>query len=174
MRFTVNNGYRHVAFCGVFTALAMIFSYIEALIPIPLGIPGAKLGFANICIIVVLYMAGARAAFFVDVLRIVLTGMLFGSMPTFLFSITGGILSVLVMIIAKKTGWLSMLGVSVLGGISHNIGQLACAVLVMEGIGIAWYLPVLLVAGVLTGIVNGVVGKIIFATLKKYSGHGIV
>lgn len=158
-----------VAFCGIFTALAMIFSYIEALIPIPIGIPGAKLGFANIAIIVVLFLIGGRASFCVDILRIILTGMLFGNGSSFIFSLCGGGLSIIVMILAKKCERLSIIGVSVLGGVAHNIGQLAAACLIMENIMISLYLPLLLVSGVITGIVNGVIGKIIKKILKKYA-----
>ena len=158
---------RDVAFCGVFTALAMIFSYIEALIPISVGIPGAKLGFANIAILVVLYITGAKAAFFVDVLRILLTGILFGNMAAFIFSISGGLLSVAVMIVLKRTDKFSMTGISVAGGVSHNIGQLAAAAVVMQTAGIVYYLPVLLIAGVITGVVNGCVAGIIKKCLHK-------
>ena len=110
---------RLVAFCGIFTALAMIFSYVEMLLPISIGVPGAKLGLANIAVLVVLYVAGGRTAFCVDILRIVLTSILFGNMAAFIFSISGGMLSIIVMILLKKSGRFSMLGVSVAGG-SYN------------------------------------------------------
>ena len=94
---------RLVAFCGIFTALAMIFSYVEMLLPISIGVPGAKLGLANIAVLVVLYVAGGRTAFCVDILRIVLTSILFGNMAAFIFSISGGMLSIIVMILLKKS-----------------------------------------------------------------------
>ena len=122
---------RLVAFCGIFTALAMIFSYVEMLLPISIGVPGAKLGLANIAVLVVLYVAGGRTAFCVDILRIVLTSILFGNMAAFIFSISGGMLSIIVMILLKKSGRFSMLGVSVAGGTAHNIGQIAAAAVVV-------------------------------------------
>lgn len=158
---------KNVAFCGVFTALAMIFSYIEALLPISLGVPGAKPGFANIAVLIVLYIAGAKAAFAVDVLRIVLTGMLFGNMASFIFSISGGLLSVLIMIFLKSTNRFSIAGISVAGGVSHNIGQIIAAAAVTKTPGIAYYLPVLLVTGVIAGIINGIVAGIVKKCLHK-------
>ncbi|EEC57092.1 heptaprenyl diphosphate synthase component I [[Bacteroides] pectinophilus ATCC 43243] len=158
---------RLVAFCGIFTALAMIFSYVEMLLPISIGVPGAKLGLANIAVLVVLYVAGGRTAFCVDILRIVLTSILFGNMAAFIFSISGGMLSIIVMILLKKSGRFSMLGVSVAGGTAHNIGQIAAAAVVVGTAKIAYYLPVLLITGVITGIVNGCVARIIKISLQK-------
>lgn len=165
---------RLVAFCGVFTALAMIFSYVELLLPVSIGVPGAKLGLANIAILVVLYVAGSRAAFLVDILRIVLTSVLFGNMAAFIFSISGGILSIVVMILLKKSDRFSMLGVSVAGGTAHNIGQIAAAAVVTGTAKIAYYLPVLLITGIITGIVNGCVARIIKMSLQKSGLNDIV
>lgn len=165
---------RLVAFCGVFTALAMIFSYVEMLLPISIGVPGAKLGLANIAVLVVLYVAGGRTAFCVDILRIVLTSILFGNMAAFIFSISGGMLSIIVMILLKKSSRFSMLGVSVAGGTAHNIGQIAAAAVVVGTAKIAYYLPVLLITGVITGIVNGCVAGIIKISLQKNGLNDIV
>ena len=148
---------RLVAFCGIFTALAMIFSYVEMLLPISIGVPGAKLGLANIAVLVVLYVAGGRTAFCVDI-----------------FSISGGMLSIIVMILLKKSGRFSMLGVSVAGGTAHNIGQIAAAAVVVGTAKIAYYLPVLLITGVITGIVNGCVARIIKISLQKNGLNDIV
>lgn len=155
------------ALCGVFTALAMIFSYVEALFPIPIGIPGVKLGLANIAVLVVLYLAGDAQALIVDILRIMLTGLLFGSFSTFLFSISGGLLSIFVMIIMKKYTPAGIVGVSVAGGVFHNIGQLAAAAFVADTGAVLFYLPVLLTAGVLTGGVNAIVAGLIKKRLHK-------
>jgi len=165
-RISVKKSYT-VAFCGIFTALAMIFSYIESFIPLPVGIPGVKLGLANAAVIVVLYMAGKRAAFITDMLRILLTGLLFGSMASFAFSLSGGLLSVVVMILVKKTDKFSIFGISVAGGLSHNIGQLAAAAAITGTVQLAYYLPVLLAAGAVTGIINGIIADVIKKTLHK-------
>lgn len=152
---------RNITFCGVMTALAMIFSYIESLIPIPIPIWGIKLGVANIAVIAVLYVAGEKEAFGINVIRITLTAILFGNLNSFWFSIAGGLLSIMVMILLKKSGLFSMVGVSVAGGVAHNIGQIAAAVILMETTVIAYYLPVLLIAGVITGIIVGVTGAVV-------------
>lgn len=152
---------KRIAFCGVFTALAMIFSYIESIIAIPIGIPGVKLGVANIAIIVVIYIVGYTEAVVVNFIRIALTGIMFGNIYSFLFSLAGGMLSVITMVLLKKTGIFSMLGVSIAGGVVHNIGQIIAAVFLMENKAIAYYLPALLATGIITGVIIGTVGQII-------------
>ena len=119
---------KKIALGGILTALAMIFSYIESLIPIPLPVPGVKLGIANIAIISVLYLLGSGQALLVNLLRITLTAVLFGNFNSFLFSMAGGMLSLLVMVILKKSGHFSIVGVSVAGGVFHNVGQITAAV----------------------------------------------
>lgn len=151
----------NITFCGIFTALAMIFSYIESLIPVPLPIPGIKLGIANIAIITVLYAVGSVQAVAINLLRITLTAILFGNLNSFLFSLAGGMLSILVMVILKRLKIFSMLGVSIAGGVAHNIGQVTAAVFIMDTAAIYYYLPVLLAAGVITGIVIGIVGGLV-------------
>ena len=150
---------RKIAMCGVLTTLAMIFSYIESIIPIPIPVPGIKLGVANIAIVSVLYIVGAKEAFVVDVLRITLTALLFGNLNSFLFSIV-------VMIILKKMRWLSEIGVSVAGGVTHNIGQIVAAIWIMGSSAIALYLPVLLISGVITGIVIGIVAGMVMKRVR--------
>jgi heptaprenyl diphosphate synthase len=152
---------RRITVCGILTALAMIFSYIESLIPIPLPIPGVKLGIANIAIITVLYTIGWKEAFIINLIRITLTAMLFGNFNSFLFSIAGGLLSLLVMILLKKTRLFSIIGVSIAGGVMHNLGQIIAAVCIMESPAIAYYLPVLFITGIATGIVIGIVGALV-------------
>jgi len=157
----MNKKGKRVAVCGVLTTVALIFSYIEALIPIPIGIPGVKLGIANIAIIAVIYIVGDTEAIIVNLLRIVLTGILFGNFYSFLFSLVGGMLSVILMILVKKIKKLSMVGVSMIGGVAHNVGQIVAAVFLMDNTAIAYYLPVLIIAGVVTGIVIGYVGQLV-------------
>lgn len=152
---------RNITLGGVMTALAMIFSYIESLIPIPVPIPGIKLGIANIAIITVLYVLGSRQAVIINILRIALTAVLFGNFNSFLFSLAGGILSLIVMIALKHTKKFSIIGISVAGGAAHNIGQVTAAYLLMNTAAIYYYLPVLLIAGVVTGVVIGIVGGIV-------------
>ena len=155
---------KKIALGGILTALAMIFSYIESLIPIPLPVPGVKLGIANIAIISVLYLLGSGQALLVNLLRITLTAVLFGNFNSFLFSMAGGMLSLLVLL--KKSGHFSIVGVSVAGGVFHNVGQITAAVFLMDTTAIYYYLPVLLIFGIVTGIIIGLMGG--YVTQRVY------
>ena len=150
---------------GMFTALAMIFSYVEVLIPINLGIPGMKLGLANLVVVVALYTIGAPMAFAVSMIRILLVSVTFGSLAAMLYSLAGGILSFCGMMLLKKIPNFSMVGVSVAGGILHNIGQLAVA-MVVENIHLISYLPPLLIAGTVTGMLIGIVSNQVVPRIK--------
>lgn len=123
---------KKTAYLGVFLAFALILSYIESLIPFYFGIPGMKLGLANLIVVVMLYLSGTKEAFVISVLRILLSGFLFGNMFGILYSLAGGLLSFIVMWLVKKTGQFHLVTVSVCGGISHNVGQLFVAALVVE------------------------------------------
>lgn len=156
-----------VAYFGVFTALALMFSYIETMIPIQFGVPGIKLGFANIMIVIMLYKSSAKEALLLSIVRIMLSGFLFGNLSSILYSIAGGVLSLGIMTLLKKQGGFSVIGVSVAGGVSHNIGQLIVAMLVVETYQVGYYLPVLLVAGVLTGLGIGVVSQEVLKRIRN-------
>ncbi len=156
-----------VAYFGVFTALALMFSYIETMIPIQFGVPGIKLGFANIMIVIMLYKSSAKEALLLSIVRIMLSGFLFGNLSSILYSIAGGVLSLGIMTLLKKQGGFSVIGVSVAGGVSHNIGQLIVAMLVVETYQVGYYFPVLLVAGVLTGLGIGVVSQEVLKRIRN-------
>lgn len=147
------------AWMGMLLAAALILGYIESLIPLSFGIPGIKLGLANLAVLLALYRIGAKEAFLIDVLRIVLSGFLFGSLYSILYSMAGGVLSFLAMLLLRKQGRFSVLFVSMAGGVSHNIGQLAVAALVVETRGLFYYLPPLLTAGAATGLLLGVIAE---------------
>lgn len=140
---------------GVFVALALIFSYIETLIPFQIGIPGVKLGLANLVIVIALYRMPVGEVYLLSGVRVVLTGFLFGNLMSILYSLAGGILSLTVMWGMKRIRSISILGVSIAGGVFHNIGQLLAAALMVETYGVFSYLPVLLISGLLTGFVIG-------------------
>ena len=140
---------------GVFVALALIFSYIETLIPFQIGIPGVKLGLANLVIVIALYRMPVGEVYLLSGVRVVLTGFLFGNLMSILYSLAGGILSLTVMWGMKRIRSVSILGVSIAGGVFHNIGQLLAAALMVETYGVFSYLPVLLISGLLTGFVIG-------------------
>ena len=142
---------------GLLTALGLIIGYIEFLIPIPLGIPGVKPGFSNIVIVWALYSLGPWEALMINGMRIFLSGFLFGNFSMILYSLAGAAVSFLCMCLAKKSGLFSMTGVSMIGGVMHNMGQLLVAMAVLETVSLFYYGPVLLAAGVITGLLIGIV-----------------
>lgn len=146
---------KRVAYCAMLTALAMIFGYVEALIPFGFGIPGVKLGLANIVIVLALYILPAYQAFMIQLMRIVLISFLFGNLSMMLYSLAGGMLSLLVMYLLQRGNGFSIVGISIAGGVSHNIGQLTVAVLVVQNLKIAFYFPALIIAGLVTGCLIG-------------------
>ena len=148
-----------VALLAMMIALALVFSYVETLIPINFGIPGVKLGLANLVIVAALYLIGGKEAF--------LSGFMFGNLASIMYSLAGGLLSLAVMLILKKTDKLSILAVSVLGGICHNIGQLIVAILVVENLKLIFYVPVLLISGFVTGLLIGIVSRVILPAVRR-------
>ena len=161
-----NNGQRRsrpfrVAYCGVLTALALIFSYVEALIPISVGVPGVKLGLANLVVLFGLTFLHPGEVLAISLARILLSGFLFGNGMSILYSLCGGLLSFLVMFLLIKIKGFSMTGVSIAGGVSHNIGQILCAAAVVRTVKILWYLPVLIIAGTAAGFLMGILFSIV-------------
>ena len=160
-------GSRRIAYCGLFAALAILMGYVELLIPMPIPIPGVKLGLANVIIVIMLYFMDAKSAFFVSLIRVLLSGLLFAGFAGLLYSLSGAMLSFAVMLLLKRTERFSIVGVSVAGGIFHNVGQIVVAALVVENVRMAYYLPFLLVSGVVTGIVIGIVAQTALKYLKR-------
>ncbi len=154
---------------GVFTALALIVSYVEALIPFSFGVPGIKLGLANIVVVAALYMWGGTTALLLSVVRILLSGFLFGNMFAILYSLAGALMSLSVMALLKKSGRFSVTGVSIAGGVFHNIGQMMAAGLLLPKAGLLYYFPFLLIAGVITGFLIGILSMEIIKRLPKGS-----
>ena len=152
------------AYFGVFIALALIFSYVETLIPIQVGIPGVKLGLANL---VVVYKMGIKEAYTLAVVRVILSGFLFGNLFSIVYSLAGGLLSLTVMVALKRTKAFSLLGISAMGGVFHNVGQLIMAALVLESLSIGYYLPVLLISGLVTGILIGIISGEMLKRLNR-------
>ncbi len=136
-------------------ALAMILSWVEVLIPFNFGIPGIKLGLANLVTLIGFYLLPPSDVLIVAFSRIMLTGLLFSSPAALIYSLSGGMLSYFVMLFMKKRGNFSLLFISIFGGIFHNIGQLAAAA--FQNTAILYYLPVLVLAGLLTGAINGII-----------------
>ncbi|MCI8821771.1 MAG: Gx transporter family protein [Lachnospiraceae bacterium] len=141
---------------GLLTALALIAGYIELLIPMPVGIPGVKPGLANLVVVWALYALGPYEALAVNGMRILLSGFLFGNLSMILYSLAGAAMSFVCMYLAKKSGAFTILGVSIVGGVTHNVGQLLVAMAVLETKSLIYYGPVLLAAGLVTGAVIGI------------------
>lgn len=163
---------RDFARIGVFIGLAMIFSYIEFLIPIPLPFPGLKLGLANLVILIPLYLWGFKVALGISLLRIVLVGITFGNPAMMIYSLVGGGISLIIMALAKKIGLISPLGVSILGGVFHNCGQLMVAIIMVKSTKIGLYFPVLLAAGGMAGFVIGILAIQVLKRLGMEEGNG--
>ncbi len=157
---------RKTAYLGMFLALALISSYIESLIPFHFGVPGIKLGLANVIVVVMLYGMGAREALLLSILRILLAGFLFGNPFSIIYSLSGGILSYFVMLLLKNTQKFHVISVSTAGGIFHNLGQLLVASAVVENYNLFYYAPVLLVSGFITGFLIGNVAQEVIFRLK--------
>ena len=158
---------KKIAFLGLFVALAFVLSYIEYMLPLNIGIPGAKVGFANLVVMVALYTVGEKNAIALSLIRVVLVGLTFGNISMMMYSLAGAALSLCVMLIAKKIGKLSVTGVSVLGGVFHNIGQIIVAMLVLETESLIYYLPFLMVIGTITGVLIGFAANLITVRVKN-------
>ena len=161
-------GTKKTAQVGMLVAAAFVLGYVESLFPIYFGIPGINRGLSNIVVLLCLYEGTAKEAFGIALVRIVLTGLTFGNFSTMAYSLAGGIFSFLVMFLLKKSNVFSVYGVSIAGGVSHNIGQIAVAVLVLQTGLLMYYLPFLLVAGCVAGACIGFVGGILVKRL-----HGL-
>lgn len=156
-----------IAMYGVFTALALVLGYLESLIPLPIGIYGIKLGLSNLVTVTALYLLGGIQAITLNFIRIILSSLLFGNTFSFLYSLCGGMFSVLIMILVKRTNKLGVSGVSICGGIAHNFAQLAVAVFIVDELKIAFYLPVLIAVGALTGFIIGCVSLPVIKQLRN-------
>lgn len=158
---------KKIALYGLFIALAFIFSYIESLFPIPFPLPGIKLGLANLVVIIAIYGIGVKEAFVLSMVRILLVGFTFRDPSTLIFSLAGGILSWLAMAVFMKLRLFSIVGVSIIGAIAHNIGQIIVAMLYVNNTSLIYYLPLLLVSGVAGGTLIGILGGIITKRVNK-------
>ena len=158
---------KKVAMLGLTVALAMIMSYIEALVPLSFAVPGIKMGLANIVIIFVLYKIGTKEAILVSLIRVILVSLLFSNVMAMAYSIAGAVLSLSVMWLLKKTDKFSFVGVSIAGGIMHNVGQIIMAVILLGTEQIALYLPVLIITGTATGVVIGIVSGLVINRFRK-------
>lgn len=168
MEYQANNGHgrSNVAVYGMLLSICLVMGYLENLIPIAVPVPGIKPGFSNIVIIWVLYSMGIKYAIMLSAGKILLCGFLFGNLYTILFSFAGAVLSLACMILLKHTKKFSMTGVSIAGGVCHNIGQIIVAVIVLENSRIIYYLPFLMISGIVFGVVVGIISGILYKRIK--------
>lgn len=152
---------------SLFLALALILSYLESFIPVLIPVPGIKIGLPNLVIIMVLYLYDFKTGALINVMRVLIAGFMFGNAFSIIYGLSGAILSLAVMAIMKKTKKFSIITVSTAGGIFHNIGQIIIAALVMGSYYIFTYLPVLLIGGLVTGLLIGVIARELLPRLKK-------
>ena len=155
-----------VARVGLMASLALIFSYLEAIIPYNPGIPGVKLGIANVVTVIALYRFGPKDAAAVSVIRIFVAGLLFNGLFGMLYSLAGAALSLIGMIALKKTGLFSVTGVSMAAGVLHNLGQLLMAAALIDDLRIFFYFPVLMFSGIAAGILVGVISVLVLKALR--------
>jgi heptaprenyl diphosphate synthase len=147
---------------GLLLAFGMILSYIEILIPIAPSMPGVKIGLSNTLVILLLYSYGTGYGILYQISRILLTALLFGNFFSCIYSLMGAGCSMLCMVLLKKSGLLDMPGVSMLGGVAHNVGQLIAAGFFVQNTAIVWYIPILLIAGAVSGYLIGILGEILW------------
>ena len=159
-----------ITVCALLTAAALILSYIEFLLPLNIGLPGIKIGLANIAAVMALYRLGPKYALVINVVRIALAALLFGSLFSGLYALFGGLVSLAGMVLLKKTGVFSIAGVSMAGGVLHNAGQLCAAAVLAGSVQVFIYSPVLVLSGMAAGIVIGVISSLVISRLKA-AGH---
>ena len=145
---------------SMLTALAIVLNILESFIPF-FSIPGIKLGLANIITVSVLYYYGTKEAFYISILRVVIVGLLRTGLfsISFLFSITGAFTSLIMMILCKKIAIFSIVGISIIGSIFHSIGQILIAILLLKNSAVVYYLPIMIIISIITGMIIGLVSK---------------
>ena len=159
---------KRIANISMLIALAIIFSYVEVLIPISIGIPGIKMGLANIVIVIALYSLNLGDVWMISIIRIFIIGIMFGNFMSIAYSLSGAVVSLTIMAIIKKSNILGIMGTSIIGGVSHNIAQLLVAMFVVSNKVVLYYMPVLIIAGVITGAMIGILSQREVNILKDY------
>ena len=160
---------KKITIAGIFTSLAIGLSFIERLIPVNFGIPGIKLGLANIVTVTSLFILGPLYAIIIQVARVILSTLLFGSPAGLIYSLSGGLLSVAAMVLIVKIPRpvFSIVAISVTGAVFHNIGQILAASFVVMNLNLAFYLPVLMISGVATGVFVGFTSRYLVRALDR-------
>ncbi len=155
-----------IAQCGLLTAMMLVLGFIESLLPVAAGVPGIKLGLSNGVLLFALYMMDAPTAFVLMLLKVLLSGLLFGGVSAMMYAMAGGVCSMLGMILLKRLNF-NLLVVSMVGAVLHNLGQVVLAMIILETDQLFFYMAVLLFVGLACGAVTGVAAKAIIGHMKK-------
>ena len=158
---------KRLVLLAMLTAVAMILSYVESLLP-PVGIPGVKMGLANIAVIFALFRFGWKEAAALSLVRVVLVSLLFGSVGAMLYSLAGAVLSLAVMALLRRIDRFSTVGISVAGGVAHNAGQILMAMLILQTKQLLGYLPVLAVSGIAGGVLTGLAAALLIRRIPEF------
>ena len=161
-RFTVQT----IAQCGLLTAMMLVLGFIESLMPVAAGVPGIKLGLSNGVLLFALYMMDAPTAFVLMLLKVLLSGLLFGGVSAMMYALAGGVCSMLGMILLKKLKF-DLITVSMAGAVLHNLGQVLLAMIILETDQLIYYMAILLLVGLACGAVTGVAAKATIGHMKK-------
>lgn len=164
---TRNSEVKKIPVMGLLLTFALMLSYIESLIPFNFGIPGVKLGLANLSVVLALYLFGTKEALMLNLIRVLLAGFLFGNLYMIFYSMAGALCSFMAMVLFKKFDRFSMTGISMAGGVFHNIGQAMLAMWVVDTLGVLYYVPALLLAGTVAGTLNGLLAAVIRPYVNK-------
>ncbi len=157
---------RKTAYLGLFAAVAIIFGYVESMFPVFVSVPGVKLGIANLVTMLMIYLYSWREAAAISMVRIFVIGFMFGNLFSIAYSLAGACISLGVMLLLKKAGGFSLVGVSIAGGVAHNVGQILVAIGIVENFSLMYYLPVLLVSGTITGLLVGILANQVFIRIQ--------
>ena len=158
---------KRLVLLAMLTAVAMILSYVESLLP-SVGIPGVKMGLANIAVIFALFRFGWKEAAALSPVRVVLVSLLFGSVGAMLYSLAGAVLSLAVMALLRRIDRFSTVGISVAGGVAHNAGQILMAMLILQTKQLLGYLPVLAVSGIAGGVLTGLAAALLIRRIPEF------
>ena len=161
------NKTKRLVLLAMLTAVAMILSYVESLLP-SVGIPGVKMGLANITAIFALFRFGWKEAAALSLVRVVLVSLLFGSVGAMLYSLAGAVLSLAVMALLRRIDRFSTVGISVAGGVAHNAGQILMAMLILQTKQLLGYLPVLAVSGLAGGVLTGLAAALLIRRIPEF------
>lgn len=169
---SLTKGLNKTAYMGLLTALALILSYVENLISFQPGIPGVKIGLANLAVLICLYLFGWREAVILTIVKALVSGLLFGNLFMITYSLSGALFSALTMILLKKSGLFHVPVVSAAGGVMHNMGQLLVALFIVETYSVVYYIPVLILSGLITGIVIGMAASLVLPYIQNILKKG--